>query len=325
MRHINMHPKSLQHRTAAPASSAWLQAAFLTLLLAALPFDAFAATSIGGIFCTVLVNIIGIPPFISLLTYITGIWFAARGGFDLIKRTTDKQIPLYRPILSVCVGASIAGFTHFVGWIYSSIYSDAQTGGAGGGCTATDVAVNTTPVGLDQVLVNFVTNIQGPIIFLLSALCTIFGAIMIFVNMIKLAKFNSDAKSSAFNPIVFGTIIGALLMSVGHTLGATLSSIFGTATLSTYSTINYQPQGSFSMVQFDHAMGAVFNFLSIIGAIAFVQGLFVLRQAIEGVGQATKGQAFTHIIGGALLVNMPGFIHAIENTTGFAILSQSGS
>jgi hypothetical protein len=54
----------------------------------------------------------------------------------------------------------------------------------------------------------------------------------------------------------------------------------------------------------------------LVGLISFVRGWNILRNAIEGVGQATVPQGLTHIIGGVLAMNISGFMVALDATLG---------
>jgi uncharacterized membrane protein HdeD (DUF308 family) len=298
-----------------------LTVAALTLALYPVPGH---AQSVGDIFCNVFENVSGLTFLISGFAWIVGAALIIRGIFDIIKRSSDPNKPLKDGLLGICCGAAVAAFPYFIDWLQQTIHT--STGGTtfnclveGGGNAAAG------PVPLDVMLFNFVQNISSPIVMLMSALAIIFGASMIFYNMIKLSKFGSDAKSNALTPIIGSLIIGAVLMALGTTMDVSLGTLFGEGTTHggqvQYDGIAYQPGGSFDMERFDRAMRAVFIFLYIIGSLSFIRGFFILRNALEGAGQATKGQAFTHIIGGTLLVNMPTFIRFIEESIGFRILA----
>lgn len=302
----------------------YTQAVLAALMLAFFPENGFADVgSLGAVFCNVFRNVGGMPPLLSGIAYIVGGWLVVRGGYDLIKHTSDPNTPLRHGILGLICGTMVGCMPSTVAWIHNTLYSEGQTG-TGGGCTPGGVAGAGGPVPLDQMLVNFVGNIKNPIIAVIAALAFIFGASMIFFNMVKLSKFGADAKSNTLTPIITNLVIGALLMAISQTLDTSLLTLFGTGigdvAGSGYTALAYQPGGSFDPTRFNNAIKAVFNFLVIVGALSFVRGFFILRQAVEGAGQATKGQAFTHIIGGTLLVNMPAFIRIIQNTMGFQII-----
>ena len=280
--------------------------------------------TVGGIFCEVFKNAGGLTTFTSAIAYIVGGWLVTKGIFELIKRSSDPNTPLRNGLLNLISGAAVAALPHLVVWIHNTIYGDSKVPYYNFGCTANNGADPAKAVPLDEMLATFVNNINQPIIMLISAMCVILGAIMIFYNMVKLAKFGSDAQTNRLTPILGSLVIGAILMAFGHSMDVSLNTLFGNIGgydgLTRYQTIAYAPGGSFSMERFDRAMNSVFIFLYIVGALSFTRGFFILKNHLEGTGQATKGQAFTHIISGTLLINMPGFIENLERTMGFDII-----
>jgi hypothetical protein len=305
----------------------WTRVFWAALALAffnpALAFAQVDASSAGQVFCNVFKNSGSIPTLISCLAYIGGGAIFVRGAFDLIKRSSDPNKPLRDGLLGLIVGAFIVALPWLVDFLHNTMYST-QGKYAIPACDSNDGVNPTTAVPLDEMLTNFVNNIKNPILMLISLLCIVLGAAMIFWNMIRLSKFGADAKSNSLTPILTNLVIGAMLIAVGQTLDVSLGTLFGGGlsqdTVVKYESIAYDPGGSFSLDRFNNAMKSVFNFLYIVGALSFVRGFMILRNAMEGQGQATKGQGFTHIIGGTLLVNMPGFIHVIERTMGFQII-----
>lgn len=280
-----------------------------------------APQSTGDMFCEVFKNVGGMPVVLSGICYIAGAWMVVHGIYELIKHSSDPNKPMRNGILSLGSGAMVAALPILVEWLHKSFFKGVDYQSAIGCKVKTVSGTSSAPLPLDEMLANFVDNIHGPIIAVISAMAFIFGGAMIFYNMVKLAKFGSDPKSSALTPILFSLLIGAMLMAVGQTMSVSLTTLFGGNEVVNYSGIAYNPGGSFDMTRFNRAMTAVFIFLKIIGALSFVRGFFILKNAVEGAGQATKGQAFTHVIGGTLLWNMPGFIQSLEQSIGFKILA----
>lgn len=282
-------------------------------------------STLGTMFCNVLQNSGDFPPLFSGIAYITGAWIVVRGLFDMMKRAQDPQNKQFKDgILGVVMGGMVAALPRLINWLHKTILKDTVKG-QGIHCTGVGGVSTQGAVPLDVMLSNFVNNITPGILALISGMAVIFGIVMIFYNMVKLSKFGSDAKTSTLTPIIGSLIIGALLVAVGQTMDVSLNTLFGNSTnmsnITKYTSVAYVPGGSFDMTRFNNAMSAVFTFLRIVGSLAFVRGFFVMRNALEGSGQATKGQAYTHIIGGTLLVNMPGFIQYIEQSIGFKMIN----
>ncbi len=305
-----------------PEGVNWAQLFLGILTVFALsPVDAMAQTSAGSVFCNVFKNVGGLPFFVSAIAYLSGGAIMLKGVFDLVKRTSDPNTPLRNGLLGILVGAAIFAMPWLVEWLHSTIYGDIDGDYSDNfSCKVGATSAPGVPIPLDEMVFNFVSNIFEPIVALIGALAVIFGGIMIFYNMVKLSKLGVDGKAQTLTPILGSLVIGAMLMAAGQTLSVSLTTLFGGDDIATYTSIAYEPGGSFDMTRFNRAMKAVFAFLYIIGLISFVRGFFILKNAIEGNAQQTKGQAFTHIIGGTLLVNMPGFIQVIEQTTGIDII-----
>ncbi len=68
-------------------------------------------------------------------------------------------------------------------------------------------------------------------------------------------------------------------------------------------------------------ISSVVAFMMIIGLIAFTRGIFILREVAEGSGQASIMAAMSHIIGGALAVNIGGIVEAVQGTFGISLLA----
>ncbi|HVY12655.1 MAG TPA: hypothetical protein VHB73_03730, partial [Alphaproteobacteria bacterium] len=233
--------------------------------------------------------------------------------------------PLRDGLLGLMVGAFIVTLPWFVEFLHHTIYKNIGGSYQTPTCSASGAAGAGDIAGLDVMLANFVNNIKNPIIAIISLMAIIFGTAMIFWNMIRLSKFGADARSNNLTPILGNLIIGALLVAAGQTLNVSLATLFGNdvaqGTLARYSSLAYNPGGGMDMEKVNRALSAVFDFLYIVGALSFVRGFFILRNVLDGQGQATRGQAFTHIIAGTLLVNMPGFIHVVQNTLGVKIIT----
>jgi hypothetical protein len=59
-----------------------------------------------------------------------------------------------------------------------------------------------------------------------------------------------------------------------------------------------------------------------VGLISFLRGIYIIREVADGNQQASMMAGLTHIIGGALAVNLGPLINAVEQTlgiTGFGI------
>ena len=326
---MNNRKTSYSHQASGfkPDVSRVILAALIIMLYPQIGFAVESDGTVGSMFCNVLKNSGSFPPLFSGIAYITGAWIVVRGLFDMMKRAADPNNKAFKDgILGVMMGGMVAALPNLINWLHKTLLRDTVRGD-GIHCTAAQSVGTGSAVPLDVMLSNFVGNITPGILALISGMAVIFGIVMIFYNMVKLSKFGTDAKTSTLTPIIGSLIIGALLIAVGQTMDISLTTLFGNNTTldsiktTRYTDLAYVPGGSFDMTRFNTAMAAVFTFLRIVGSLAFVRGFFVMKNALEGQGQATKGQAYTHIIGGTLLVNMPNFIRFIEQSVGFKVLA----
>ena len=56
--------------------------------------------------------------------------------------------------------------------------------------------------------------------------------------------------------------------------------------------------------------------MTIVGLISFVRGIFIIRSVAEGSGQASIMAGVTHLVGGALAVNLGPLLAAVQWTLG---------
>ncbi len=96
-------------------------------------------------------------------------------------------------------------------------------------------------------------------------------------------------------------------------------SLFGDDPGSTHLGIGYRARGA----EFDALLDAVFTLVQLIGLIAFIRGLFVLRAAADQNPGAGAGSAFAHMLGGLAAWHITAVIAAVQNTLGITVLQVS--
>lgn len=106
--------------------------------------------------------------------------------------------------------------------------------------------------------------------------------------------------------------VGAfLLMNSPFLFKITTSTIFGGNAMAVTDTgintgsslLSYSTNMSGALQRYEQLVGYVFVILALFGAVAFVQGVFMLISAGEGNNKATYGHALVFIIAGVLLAN----------------------
>ncbi len=256
----------------------------------------------------------------AVIAYLFGISFGVWSLFEFVKSAdSPQQAPLKRPIMIALTGSALLSLPTIVAALRSTF--DTSTGVS----LASGPALAGTQGGmaLDQILVNFVTNIHGPLIDLVGHVSFIAGLAFALVGVFRLMKNAQDGPKSPWGMGTIGTFLtAAALLSLNNMLGATQMSVFGSTTISTYAVLA-DAQGMDPLIasRANDAIQAVFMFVQLVGWVSFVRGLFIFRAYGEGNGQATMAAGFTHIIGGAIAVNLSAFVNAVQLTLGLVGLT----
>lgn len=305
-------------------SCAWALA--LALVLCLFPVPGFAAdTTLGSIICGVKDNLAAYPYIVNVTAYIMGAFMAVR-AFLLLKKHGDNpaQSQVVPAVAHLFVAGCLLAFPFLAGVIQHSIFG--VGGGAGAfGCVPGAVTSSSGSVGLDQMMQNLVKNIYGPMNKLLSLIAVAAGLTFIVGALLRGAKTGTDPRAADPKGIIAHLVFGAILISVGTVLPSVLMSLFGSSDVSKMTDISLiqwsKLTGSSGNTEAaNNAVRAVLAFIQIIGGISFVRGWLILKKAVEG-GQATVPQGLTHIIGGAMAINIDVMIKAIDKTFGTQITS----
>ncbi len=176
----------------------------------------------------------------------------------------------------------------------------------------------TTTNSLDEAMGCFMGNTMGPMHVLLNFFCFCSGLIFIMIGISRLIKTSQEG---ARGPGGLGTVstfaTGGILLSATTLLRALSDTFFASARTETLASLTYT--GTMSAAETDAAynvIAAVLKFMIIIGLISFVRGIFIMRDVAEGSQQASVMAGMTHIIGGALAVNLGPLMNAIQSTLG---------
>jgi len=189
----------------------------------------------------------------------------------------------------------------------------------------TDSPVSAVRGTLTEVLVNISENMfgdgNGPAYQLMYVFCLVGGLTMVLRALIKFPRAAAAGPMGMHNPYaapMASLVLGIVLISMGSTMNTFTNTLFeGDASRMRYSDGNV----TYANVQItdigpyvNTIVDAVLNILAFLGWLWTIKGLFVLKAAAEGTGQAGVGTGITHIVGGVLAVNMGPFLVAIEST-----------
>lgn len=305
-------------------------AVFLTALFAMLgfPHAAFAQITLGDVFCNVYQNL---GPFVDLMNgiaYVSGAILLGQGVLHLRGTSEDpRNKPIHQGLARLGGGAALLAVPYFGEKMVETFFF--APGGAG--LMSCDVIVgqsggigNGNGVGLDVLITNLVDNIEQPLISLLSILSIVIGVYLLVRGLHKASKYGTDPKAYSVPTIATSLIIGTVLIVVGQSLETMLTTLFGDPNIASSSILSWSTLDSLTggvSDQFKTAVYAALTFFQLIGMIAFLRGWLIVKNAIEGTGQATLAQGFTHIIGGVFAINIYGIISMFDATFGTYLFS----
>lgn len=275
-----------------------------------------AAQTVGTILCNVVKSTNTLPGFITALSYLIGIIMAVTGLIKLKDHVLNpNQTPLSDFAKRMVAGGALFGLPVVTGAVQKLI-----TGGNGSGLTATAYAGDASGGGgLDTMMAALIQDISVPLMNVLNGFGYLAGIVLTVIGIMRLLN---TAQQGPRGPAGTGTImtfvVAGLLFSTGTLVEAFSGSLFGTATVKTFAVL--QTSSGDAAVD-DHILAVistVLMFMTLVGWISVIRGMFILRDVAEGNGQASLMAAVTHMLGGSLAVNLGPLMNAVQNTFGLS-------
>ena len=281
--------------------------------------------TLGNVVCHSWLSSLGIVPFLSGLSYMLGLIFGVWALVKIRIHVIDpRQSPLWEGLSRLLASGAFFALPALAAALQFSLLPDDATA-----LQNTRSASNTTFVSdgnfacsttnaLDEAMACFMHDMLGPLHVGLNFFAIIAGIIFIMIGISRLIK---TAQEGARGPGGLGTIttfvVGAILLSSTTLLRAFSSSFFGSPVTTTTADLLYaQGMSVPEQEAVYNVIDAVLKFLIIVGMISFVRGIFIMRDVAEGSQQASTMSGLTHIIGGALAVNLGPMLNAVQQTLG---------
>ncbi len=287
----------------------------------------FTGGTLGTVLCTMMQTTLGLPGFLAALSYIIGTILGLWAVLKVRDHVNNpNQTPLHEGITRmIAAGAFFALPVVAVAIQYSvtpnmAAISSVVTANTGfnetvPSCGGSGSSTNS----LDEAMVCFMSDVLGPGHVLLNFFTFVAGLIFVMIGISRITK---SAQEGARGPGGIGTlatfVAGGFLMSSTAILKAVTGSLFGNNLgVATNAQLTYTGGMSAAEQAAAHnVVSAVIKFMIIIGMISFVRGIFIMRDVAEGNGQASTMAGLTHIIGGALAVNLGPLLNAVQSTLG---------
>lgn len=297
-------------------------AAFMALVsIATFPVPAAAATadSFGQIFCETYIQSGSLLPLMSTIAYVVGFYMVGTGLWGLKDHTVDsRSTPLHLPILKTGIGGALVALPSETKWVVNTLFGTGPTGPASSGCAPGVTSTPGSATDLAQMLTNFVGNIQEPMISLGSGVAYILGVTLLFKALLKGTRYGTDPRLYSMTPILANMAAAAILLAIAQSSDWMRGSVFGAGTAyKSFTGINWTALGvTGPTANVNAAIKSSVIFLQIVGFIGFIRGWLIMKNSVEGTGQATMAQGLTHVIGGIIAMNMQLSLEAAEKTFG---------
>ena len=284
------------------------------------------ADTLGGVICNLTSTAGAFPYILSVICYIVGVFLSTRGIYLFKKHAdnpNDSKIP--SAVAHLISSGIFLSLPTFASVLQNSLFSGVGGNGASG---CSPPGVQSIGEDMSMIFQNFANDIYEPMFLLVAALSFCIGVLFIAKGLMKCAKIGSDPKAAASHGILVLFIVGAVLISMGEMLPAVLGSIFGSTESDSAGTfaslINWSAVDSGAdTTTADETVKAVLMFVQVVGAIAFLRGWLMIKSAVEGSGgqNQTVPQGMTHVIGGAMAINIGTMITIIDHTLGTGLVN----
>jgi intracellular multiplication protein IcmC len=290
--------------------------ALVVLLTMASQAEAAGSTLGTAISTNLLPSLTNIPFVLSMVAYLSGLYFAIVGVFKFKDHVDNPtQNPLSAGVKRFLAGGMMLSGPAMYDALHGSLFGS-------GGTELSAGSRHSMPggTGMDHMIVKFVSDIYGPVSTLLTAFTYIAAIVLLLVGISRLTKTAQDGPRG---PAGLGTIMTFLasgaLFTFGDMMGSFSSSLFGTATVSTYATISPSViSNSGDSAKISAVIEALMAFIMIVGFIAFIRGWFVLKAFADGNTNASVAQALTFLFGGALAINLGALVNVLQSTVGIS-------
>ena len=292
-------------------------------------------TTLGGVVCNSFLNTSAFPIFLSAIAYFIGLVFGVWGIFKIRDHVIDPtRVAISEGLSRLIAGGAFFALPYltvvfkasFVGPVLLTLtgvplVSSTNTGFRSSVTALTCGGTNS----LDEAMGCFMQDILGPSHVVLNFFCFVAGMIFIMIGISRLIKSAQEGPRGPGGIGTFGTfVIGGMLLSATTLLRAFSSSMFTSPVTFTFASMQYTTGMSIAETQAAYnVISAVLQFMIIIGMLSFVRGLFIMRDVAEGKGQASTMAGVTHLIGGALAVNLGPMLNAIQQTLGITAFGVS--
>jgi hypothetical protein len=297
----------------------WLYSRLLNFFFGVGTCGEVLQNGVGRMICNVVISTSMLPALISAIAYLMGLLFAITALFKLKEHVLNPD----RTPLSDSIKRIVAGGLLFALPVASSTVKELLVGSGKnqlfGLNSANRMEADIGQAGgLDTMIVVFVADLWQPMQILFASFAYIAGLILVVVGISRLLK---TAQEGPRGPAGLGTIMtfvtAGVLFSLDNIMASFQTSLFFNSTIFSYPVLDSAFGKDIQTAnRVEGVVTAVIGFMALIGWISFIRGFFIMRQVAEGDNQASLMASITHIVAGALAVNMGALINAVQSTFG---------
>lgn len=293
------------------------------------PADACGAAAgdlgLTSIFCNLWTSSQSLPSLLAAFSYVAGLVI---GYLALIKLKDAVQNPNQTHISEAISRFATSAGLLLLPYIANVFYQSLAAGVMGFRVSTLEVAAENEDLGrtLDIVASDFVFSISGAMGFIFTGFGYLAGITLIIIGILRMMKTMQDGpRGPGGVGTIFTLLTGAALLSLGRMMGAVSTSLFGDGGAETIVTFAIAGGADADIVAYQTQLAnffqAVLAYMLIVGWVSFIRGLFLLRAVAEGQQQTSMMSAMTHIIAGAMLVNLGPFLEVLQDTLGVGAIA----
>lgn len=299
------------------------QAFFVYAVLA--PASAAWAQTIGASITSGMKGVATMPVLINYIAYIAGFVVAVTGLLKVKDHVVaPDRTPLSHGLWRLGAAGLLISLPVAAGLLMRTMLTSTVFGTTTAATTGIPMAMAASP-SLDQMMINLIANIKAPMGFLIWSLSAILGLFFLVTAFVRMAKGagQDGPRGSLGSGTVGRVIIGAILLSLAATADIFTTTIFGGAGAQ-FKGLSIAGVAAPTLARAESVMAAILVFIQIIGFIAFMRGFLMLRALADGNNGVSTAAAATHIVGGAVAINISPALKIIQTTVcggGCSVLS----
>ena len=288
-------------------------------------------STVGDVICNSMINTSSFPVFLNAISYLIGLVLGVWGVLKVRDHVLEPaRVPLHEGVMRLIAGGCFFSLPYLMSVLketfvspgllaFSTINTNTMFNSS---VTAMSCGATNS---LDEAMGCFMLDIMGPAHVALNFFSYVAGAIFIMIGISRLIKSSQEGPRGPGGIGTFGTfVIGGMLLSATTILRAFSASFFDSTVTYTWASLQYTTGMTVAETQAVHnVVSAVLQFLIVLGMISFVRGMFIMRDVAEGKGNASTMAGITHLVGGALAVNMGPLLNAIQQTLGITAFGVS--